>query len=169
MVTTWLVVETKYLVFNDFLVIRWSKWSTRRRIPCEVTTWLLVEIKYLVFYDFLVVRWSKWNTRRRILVWDSDDESVGCTPECCVPGWMLHTAGSQVSGDRVRSIWWLAALVTTQEKIGRKLSHCLKSLYYLLWLCHVKTRMQPLAPVLLQIFACHKECHAASVHRDRCM
>ena len=27
---------------------------------------------------------------------------VGCTPEYCVPGWLLHPAGAQVPGNRVR-------------------------------------------------------------------
>ena len=34
---------------------------------------------------------------------------------------MLYSAGWQVPGDRVHSIWWLVALVAKQEKMGRKL------------------------------------------------
>ena len=62
-------------------------------------------------WDFCCIIWtyicrsSERRPKTRVLAGDRTDEGVGCTPEYCVPGWLLHTAGVQVPGNRVRSVW----------------------------------------------------------------
>ena len=80
-----------------------------------VQIWIILYTLHISF----VFRWSKRRPKRRVPTWDRADEAAGCTPEYCIPGWLLHFAGAQVPGDRVCSVWWSVAVVTTQEAIGK--------------------------------------------------
>lgn len=65
-------------------------------------------------------RWSKRWAKRSFPSWNITNEAVGFTSEYRVFGRMLHTAGHQVSGDRVCSVWWSLTMVTAKEAIGKR-------------------------------------------------
>ena len=92
-----------------------NRWPIDCRIWC-LNLLIVVNRNFTISFVF---RWSKRRPKRRVLTWDRADEAVGCTSEHCIPGWLLHFAGAQVPGDRVRSVWWFVAMVTTQEAIGK--------------------------------------------------
>ena len=64
-------------------------------------------------------RWSNRWAKRSFPSWNITNEAVGFTSEYRVFGRMLHTAGHQVSGDRVCSVWWSLTMVTAKEAIGK--------------------------------------------------